>query len=742
MSGKVPFVISGAFGVSLLLLFVGWGTAGKVWKPLTIYFPSFHLLFLAAMLAALLTPVRRTAAALWECLLSHRYLLFPLFAFCSALLIHLFVFGGIPHIQDSIHYRMMADQFAHGRIDLPMHPYYEFFRYLYLIPDGEKIYSLFLPGYSFFLAPFVRMGMGFLANPLLTAAAVTLIGRISEYLFDSRVAAGAMALTVLSPFLIVMGGTAMAHPFCAVMTLLTVYLFLRARGSGTGRRAFVMSASAGFTLGWLLFTRPQNALFLAVPLALVSLCEIHRKGTIARGFALSLAFIPWLIALFFYNAHYTGDPFLFKQDPYFNYSEPNDFCHRFGIGRGCPHSNWTELPTEGLTWRHAAYVTYRRLSPLIVNTFGHPLFFLFVPLPFFFRRDRPWREAFLAALFLSTVVGYFFFYFDGNVFGPRYYYETTPFLMVLASRGIALLRERLSPLQRTHASVPLGGFVAAAYLFTGLFVLPPLFATYAKGFWHVESSLAQVVKNSGLRHAVVFVNDEELIGSGFAVMQHDDWDKNDVIYVRDLGDRSNSALMHYYRGKGRTFYRALFAKKHQNELPPVLIPLGEPELPPSYVIVEMEDKRYPLRGEPDYCNEYPQRLDLEKYTALPPSGAIGVDFSKKAFFCRFRNTDEYYTFGQNLLVEGRYTIQFVGVAGPVMGRFRLFVDDHPLGILDFSGEQYEKAVRTFEVDLKRGFHLFRIEPLDSDSPTYFLLDFIEFFIRDAPPLSIYQEEHL
>ncbi len=337
---------------------------------------------------------------------------------------------------------------------------------------------------------------------------------------------------------------------------------------------------------------------------------------------------------------------------------------------------------------------------------------------------------FVPSLFLATVIGYFFFYFDGNVFGPRYYYETAFYLPLLAALGIETLvgyAKRLAIPQ--VITLPLGAFAAAALLFTAGWVLPPLFARYVKGFWGVEKSLSETVAQQGISHAVVFVNDEELIGSGFAVMRHDDWDRNEVIYVRDLGDRANSALMHYYRD--RRFYRARYEKLQANDAPPTITPLTEPELPPLYLVTEMEDKHYPLRGDPDYCNEYPGRADLLRYIALPHPDQMGVSFSKKGIFCRFRKAGEFYTFGQHFLVPGNYTIDFVGVAGPIMGRFRLFADDTFLGTLDFTAPRYEKATRTVSADFTTGFHLFRLEPEETSGERYFLLDFIEWYIRGA-----------
>lgn len=727
--GNLARLLCAAFFV---LLFFVWGTAGRFWAPLTVYAPSFHILFAAlCAILFLFAPLRRPFPAIGAALVTRRYLVFPLAAFVATLLIGLLVFQGLPHIQDGIHYRMMADQLAHGRMDHPMHPHYEFFRFLYLIPDGERIASLFLPGYPLFLAPFALIGVTFLANPLLTAANVALAGRIADDLYGPRVSAAAMALAILSPFLMIMGGTGLAHPFCAFLTLTAVLFFLRARREGSGRRALIFAAVAGSSLGWLAFCRPQNAFLLALPLALAALIELRRQGTVPRGLALTAAFLPWLVVLLFHNAHYTGDLLTLRQELYFNYSEPNDGCFGLGLGRACPNATWRPLPDDGFTVTAAAIVTYHRLAPLIANTLGHPLLFLLVPLAFLFARGGGLRrELFLAALFLMTVGGHFFYYFDGNVFGPRYYYETSFFLTILAAFGLIALADRIAEMRRPLLlAAPLGGFVAAAYLFTAVVILPPLFDSYAFGFWGVGRALADEVTRQGIHNAVVFIQPEQYIGSGLAVMRHDDWDRNDVVYVRDLGDRPNSALMHYYAPQGRKFYRALFTDIRTATVPPLITPIPEPDLPPNYLVAEMEDKHYPLRGVPDYCNEYPNRSDLSKYVSFPPPESIGVGFSKRAFFCRFNAPGQFYEFGQNFFVAGRYTIDIVGVTGPEMGRFRLFVDGREAGLVDFAGDRYEKVIRQVEATVGSGFHILRIEPTDTSRDTYFLLDLMEFFRR-------------
>ena len=315
--------------------------------------------------------------------------------------------------------------------EMPEH--YEFFKFLYMIPDGEKFYSMFLPGFSFFLVPFVILGVPVIANPLLTALNVYLTGLIAKKLFDEKIAVVSMLFVLMSSFLVVMGGTFMAHSFCVALTLSAIYFYVLSLEKNTWKYPLLTGAA----IGWLMLIRPQNAVFIAVPLALHSLFNIRDEAVFKNGLKTVAAFIPFFGFLMFYNWSYTGSPFIFKQDIYFNYSEPATMCHRFGIGSGCPYSNWIEMPKAGLTWSHALLVSYRRLSPLIMNLFLHPLTMIFVYFAFLMTKKESDIKSlsYLFTVFLFTFAGYFFFYFDGNVFGPRYYYETSFILIIIMAYG-------------------------------------------------------------------------------------------------------------------------------------------------------------------------------------------------------------------------------------------------------------------------------------------------------------------
>ncbi|MGI6395037.1 MAG: ArnT family glycosyltransferase [bacterium] len=644
------------------------------------------------------------------------FILIPLISFLTALLISYFFFQGIPHIQDSINYKIMAENFASGRLHNKMPEHYEFFKFLYMIPDGENYYSMFLPGYSFFLVPFILLKIPIIANPLLTALNIYLTGAVAKKLFDERTAVIAMIFALFSNFLLIMGGTFMAHPFCATLTLLALYSHLLSLEKSSWKHSII----TGISIGWLLIIRPQNAIFLAIPLALYTLFQIRNKAVIKNSAVAFISFLPFLAFLLFYNWIYTGNPLIFKQDIYFNYSEPGAMCHRFGIGSGCPNSNWIDMPTEGLTWTHAFIVSYRRLASLIMNLFLHPLSFIFFYVAFLMSKNKKELAtlSFLFSIFLFTFFGYFFFYFDGNVFGPRYYYETAFLLVIILANGFVKAQKK--------SSVLTFSFLTAAFIFQSAVIIPELYNNYKHGFWEVDQKLESAVKENRIENAVVFVSPKRLFGSGFVTMDLSDLNKNSVIYAIDLGEKQNSRLMNDY--PDRKYYLAKFKQCSRNTEQPDIIEISS-EKEFEKLHIELEDKSYPLTGIPDYCNVFPEREYLYKYLNIaPPTEHLRE--GELLFFCRFTKEEQYYDFGQKFEAAGKYKMIVKAIGGPDMGRFKVFVNDKFEALLDFNSPNNEFNYFSVDIDIKRGFSKIKLQPDKLvSSLNYFFIDYIEFLPR-------------
>lgn len=711
-----------------ILLFFVWGTAGKPLLSFSIFFPQYHITLVAVFLFLLLLGRESPKfIPIFTKLITNRYIIFPTIGFTIALSINIFAFDSIPHVQDEFHYKYMAETFANGTLAQDMPAHYEFFDYDFFLVDGKRHFSLFMPGFSFFLIPFAILQISFLANPILTAVNILLIGKLARYLFTEETSLYSMFLFVFSPFMMTIGGTWMAHPFTAALTILGVFAFLQSRDTEKVHFPLI----SGFAIGWLMFSRPQNALFLLVILAFAGLFYFKGK-TFTRQLALfSIPLFVWLAIISAYNYNFTENPITFIQDVYFDVSEPINNCHTIGLKRGCVHCNGESLPYGGMTWQRGVSVTTERLVPLAIGTFPHILFFSFSILSLLMTinsRKENCKKIFLSALFLSSIVGYFLFYFNGNVFGPRYLYEGTFFLIILTAAGIDSVSGWLKDRNYNFGKVTVLAFLVGSLLFEIVYTVPNLLAMDQDGFWGVGHLLKEEVEEQGIENSVIFLRSRrrEGYGSGLAAMNLGDLERNRNVFVRDLGNESNSKYMHYM--KGRDFYRAEYDPPRDRS---VRLFKVKPMHSEGFIHIEFEHKFLPYSSgvsSPEYCNKYPVRDYVYPY--LQFSEMKNIQFSNhESLYCKFSNEIQSYKFGQHFLKEGVYRATIAAISGPVFGDLDIFMDDSKVAAIEI-GESTVNVLKRFEFQfsVSEGLHTFRIAPQPNSLPerNYFMLDYVRF----------------
>jgi 4-amino-4-deoxy-L-arabinose transferase and related glycosyltransferases of PMT family len=716
--------------ILIILVFFFWATFGNIFQPFTAFFPTFHIFFIFFAILFSLLLKKYDFSGINLNFGKSPFFILPAAAFTISLVIAFLFFQGIPHIQDSVNYLVMAENFAAGRLHSRMPEHYEFFQYAYMIPDGERLYSVFLPGFSFLLVPFVMLGIPVLVNPLLTALNVFLTGKIAEKLFDREIAVISMSFMLFSVFFMVMGGTWMAHSFCMTLTLSAVLAYLNMIEGKSLKFPVIL----GISLGWLAWTRPQNTLFTGLPLILHYGYVVIKKHdprifieALKKGIVSLVFFAPFLILLLCYNAIYTGDPLIFKQDLFFNYSEPRSFCHRFGLGTGCPRSNWIELPLEGLTVSHAFLVSYRRLSSLIMNLFLHPLTLILIPFAFVFAKNQNdfKKLLFLFSIFFVNLAGYFFFYFDGNVFGPRYLYETSFFLLIISAYSFDMILKGgfLKANRDKLLKIFTLSLLSAGILYQTLYIIPALKNSYEKSFWNISADLKRTLDAKGIKEGVVFIAPSTMYGSGYALMDFTHFENNKIIYVRDLGEKQNRRIMFEYPGK--KYYWAPFEKMEHNSKPPEIIEIFSP-VDTGEIHVELESKFYPLTGSPDYCNTFPERSYLDVYLEMTPPYEYLSQY-QFLMFCRFVDTEQYYDFKQKINKGGTYMLHVNGLQGPEMGNFDILIDGKKAAELDFHAEEKKMTDISFRAHLDKGMHDFRLVPRELVSHyNSFMIDSIDF----------------
>lgn len=703
-----------------------WGNFPALGAPLLLI-PAALLLFV--LLLPLQKPLSQYSENISKFFLEHGFKVFPALAFLISLYISLNWFSGLPFVPDEVNYKYLAQAILDGKITSGLHPHYEFFNFLYTVPSVNGAYSIYQIGFPLFLAPFLALGVPWLANPLLLALSVFLTGRIAEIFYDRKTAVISMSFASTSVFLTVLGGTMMAHPFCAAATLGAFYFAILAEKSNNSKQLWINIAISALFISALLLARPQNALFALFFTVLYLFLKFKFVVFFKTGVVYALIISVFLGLLIYSNYVITGSVTEFKHRKFWDISEPVDDCMGIGLGKGCKFSANTELPEEGLNFTYATEITRQRLEAFLPGLTLNPLFFLLILLPFFKRnRDKSliFNDFFVLSGFLIFFVVYYFYYFPGVTYGARFYFEGSFFLFPLMAQGFVML---LDSAGRGGASARLK-FLPESLLFTAFLIqflvnFPATSAAYAKDWWVTTRLLSSKLQEKNITDGVVFINPDYFYSSGLPLMNIHKIDRNRLIFAIDLGFESNQKLMDYY--KGRRFFWANFHREgdilHSKE--PLELDVSEIFRDPAVtkVTVELEHKSYPIDGKPDYCNRYLQMGPIVNNYAgfsLPPE----LNEGRLYFFCKFTATDQFYTFGQNFTASGRYLARVTFAAHPVGGKFE-FRHGDSTHLIDFHSEGIELKTVEFIENIEEGMNLFTLLPKSPD--TYFIIDKFEFF---------------
>ena len=722
--GAVLKKFSVFIAVFLFLIFFVWAFAGNFGTLFLFHLPVMAVLFLVSSALFAFVPAEKLAAVR-EKAESYRFVVFPFLTFLFSLVVSHFIFSDLPHVPDEVNYRYLADAILDGRITTPLHPHYEFFHILYTNPTISGTYSIYQIGYSIFLAPFVFFKVPFLCNPVLTALSVFLIGKTAEEFYGKTVASVTMALASCSVFVNLLGGTLMAHSYCAACTVGAFYLAVLSV-KNRGAKKFVYAVLSAFSISFLMFTRPQNALFALMFVVLYLFVFIDKKSFFRLLPLMGCVISVFLVLLLYSNYVISGSFTESKHIKYWNIAEPDDDCMGLGFGKGCRFGTYYEMPDEGLTPSLAFEITRERLNSFVSNFALSPLVLLFLMLAFLFAEDKFEfkKNLILLSGYLVFFVAYFLYYYADVGYGARYYYECSFFLFPLLAKGItATVRKSENafskPFFKNAVFVP--AFLASAMIFQIFWSLPSTVSYYSKGSWGADPLLAEALAEKNIKEGVVFINPDFFYANGAVLMNLHKIDENKLIFAQDLGYASNQNLMDYYKGK--RFYVAFFSADEDKK--PEIVEVNRDQSI-SWLTAEAEHKSYPVDGAPDYCNKFPQYPDfVNKYSGftLPEDMLAGRVF----FFCRFTNADQFYTFGQNFEKEGSYKVRITFAAAPESGKF-YFENGNSREKVDFYSQDQRLETVEFDMTFKKGMNYIRIAPdFEGMEKVYFIIDKFEFF---------------
>lgn len=403
------------------------------------------------------------------------------FAFLLALMagISWLCFDGIPHVQDSMAQQFQAEIFASGRVSMPLPEHPEFFPSEFMVQHGGRWFNQYPPVHAALLAVGVLLGLPWLINPLLGAAAAVLIYLAARQAYGRSLGGATLALACVCPFLWFMSGERMNHATSLLWTSAALALLAPALRREPSRLSVNRLGFAGLALGLGIATRPLCGVAVALPMLAglvwppafappgkrltmwaAPLLD-RRRELLFCGLGILVGTLPLLA----FNAATTGSPLVSGYQLLWGASG-------WGFGSsqwGPPHTLRRGLEAAFANWDAAAKYLFEWPIPCLIPLAG------LVCLRRLTRMDRV-----LLATLTALTLAYIPYFFQDLCFGPRFLYAGLPAFLILTARGLRGLglywsrRERIRP----RAGVSAVARAAALCSLVGLLANGPTLAQW------------------------------------------------------------------------------------------------------------------------------------------------------------------------------------------------------------------------------------------------------------------------
>ncbi len=472
--------------------------------------------------------------------------LFFLVALVSVALISSLVFERLPHVEDEVAYLFQAKIFAQGKLYAVTPPHPEAFHVPFIIDHEGRRFAKYPPGHALLLSLGVLLGRPWLVNPFFGALSIVVIYLLGQELYGPSTALLAAGLGLTSPLFLMLAGTYMSHPTCLFAISLFILFFARMLNSGRWRYPLL----AGVALGMAFLIRPLTALSLAAPLGVWGLARgtgspLSRGGREwwGRWLVLAVGFLSLAALLPLYNFQLTGQPLVSLYSLYWPYD---------GLGFG------PQVGPDGHTLSGGLANALRDLGKLSADFLGWPglslLLAVIALLPparqaHLYPALERWDKL-LGVAFLCLVLAYTLYWVGATVYGPRYYYEALPLLLLLTARGIEK-RWKMGDGDWGIKWPPNTLRLALLLLVVGnLALYVPRRLSFLKGLYGITAAPLRVVEAANLHHALVFVSAEKgWTEYGAQFCQNSPTLDSDIVYALDRGAVENRALMAEYPGR-------------------------------------------------------------------------------------------------------------------------------------------------------------------------------------------------
>lgn len=589
---------------------------------------------------------------------------------------------------DGCVYLLQGRAAAHGELGVPVPAPRLAFAAKFLVEgfDG-RLHSVFVPGYPVFLAPFVRLGVpwlsGLVVGALLVLAQHRLGERVARDAFTTRLA---MLLVLPSFARGIETADLMSHAFLSLLDVVAVLLALRVRERATARDL----AMLGACVGWAFASRMLDGFVLAAVCGALLLGPLVRRAIPARAIAVALlCFAPFVALVGAQQRACTGD---WRRACVLEYVQHSDYpstCLRLGFGTdiGCTVEHPRERASfgaDGYSPADALRLMRERTGRFSAEILGLAWLAVLALLAVAWRPDA--ASLACAALPVGLTGAYAFFYYGNSiVHGARHVFPAMPFIAVLAARALADPPARLAA--RFDVARWRGAVVAACIAMIPLGHM---------GFWLVglhevhdlqrrRLPLRRLMRAQRVDRGIVVVGDvhsyladlDPWTGGRERILVHDD-----RAGVVDLRRFFPTLPVHFAAPDGR------------------LMRVGSAAPPPG---LQLEFERaWPSFQRPSGCGA--MILHTEECCRVPSSGS-------RALLVFSAHAGSRIEVPFDLAHDGAWDLTLDGYGAPDHGRWRVRIDDQPLGLW----EGYTRGIeaRTLRsaapMHLTRGAHTFVAE---------------------------------
>jgi 4-amino-4-deoxy-L-arabinose transferase-like glycosyltransferase len=431
---------------------------------------------------------------------------------------------------------------ARGLLWLPRPVDPQSFGVNHLIVDGDKWYGKFFPGWPAALAVGVLAGVPWLVNPLLGAGSILLAHVLVRRLYGIRTAHAVVVLLAVSPWLLYLSGSFMAHA-ASLFVMLLAFVAIDVQRE---RQAGIWAVVAGGSLGLLFLTRPFDAMLVGPVAGLWALGVGARRLSVA---SLSLAAMAAALVggiLFWYSALLTGHALLPPHQLWADHLF-GPGVERLGFGPDVGIPLWRNMdPLPGHGAADVVLNANKNFSSINVDLFGWASGSLALACLAFQRGGLGRRDWLMLGVLLFVIGGHTFYWAPGGSdFGARYWYLTIVPFAVLTVRGIQIVMLRLPA-----AAGRLGALLAVASLSALAIHMPWRAETKYDHYRGIGREIAEIADAHGITNALVFVRSNRRADYQAAFNFNSPLlDGPGNVFAQDLGDAHAATVMAGFPGR-------------------------------------------------------------------------------------------------------------------------------------------------------------------------------------------------